>query len=131
VARESGNGRKGGGEALLQALAGGLSVPRAAEAAGLSRRTAYRRLKDPDFRRRVGELRTELFERAAGRLGGAGGRAAAVLAKLLGSADEKTRLAAARAILELGPRVRDAAEIARRLDELERRVNGQHGGPEG
>lgn len=53
-------GRKGGDDALILGLATGLSPTVAAERAGLGMRTAYRRLKDPDFRLRVAKARDGL-----------------------------------------------------------------------
>ena len=50
------NGRRKGDDALLLALASGQTV----RAAGIGERTATRRVADPDFRRRVGELRAEM-----------------------------------------------------------------------
>ena len=45
-------GKKGGHDALVLALAQGLSVA-AAKRAGLSIRTVYRRLEDPAFRQQI------------------------------------------------------------------------------
>lgn len=53
---------------MLMELPGGATVRGAAERAGLSERTAHRRLADTDFRRRVAELRAEMIGRALGRL---------------------------------------------------------------
>ena len=46
-------GKKSGDQALLLALATGTGVPKAADAAGVSVSTVYRRLHDPAFRRKV------------------------------------------------------------------------------
>jgi hypothetical protein len=66
VARRS--GKKGGDEALVQALAGGASVPVAARAAAVSERTVYRRLEDPAFCEAVARLRSRMTGQAIGRL---------------------------------------------------------------
>ena len=49
-----------GDELLLSALAAGSSVEDAARTAGLSVRTAYRRLADPTFARRLAQARDDL-----------------------------------------------------------------------
>ncbi len=49
------------GDLVLQmALARGASVPEAAQTAGISERTAYRRVADPDFSKEVDRLRDQL-----------------------------------------------------------------------
>lgn len=66
--RESSRGRVGGKNLTLQvAIARGMTVKDAAWAAGLSERTAYRRLNDPEFQVQLAglqhELRTRIVER--------------------------------------------------------------------
>jgi hypothetical protein len=128
MATRGGNRR----ERAAQALACGLSLRKAAAKCQVGFRTLARwHAEDPDFRARVSALRTALAERAAGQLAAAGARAARELARQLAGGDDRHRLAVAVKILELGPKLRDAAEIARRLEDLERRVNSQHGGANG
>ena len=50
-------GRHRTDEAFLIALACGATVENAARSAGLGQRTAARRLRDPEFRRRLQEVR--------------------------------------------------------------------------
>jgi hypothetical protein len=115
----AGRTRKGDTE-LLHALACGASVENAAQKAGLSRRTAYRRLEDPAFRARVIELRAELTRRALGMLTAAGLGAVKTLTVLQESAtSEAVRLGAARATLELGCKLRENSEWSERLTTLE------------
>jgi hypothetical protein len=57
-----------GNAALLTALASGQSVKSAARAAGVSERTAFRRVADPVFRQAVSQARAELLARAVGLL---------------------------------------------------------------
>jgi AcrR family transcriptional regulator len=104
------------------ALAGGLTVRAAAKRAGVSERTATRRWADAAFRRRVGELRAELLTRASGQLAGNMSKAARTLGKLLRSEDERIAFQAAKAILETGVRIRDAAELEARLTALEKHM---------
>jgi hypothetical protein len=111
--------RKGDTE-LLQALALGASVEHAAQKAGVSRRTAYRRLAAPAFRARVIELRAELTRRALGMLTAAGLGAVKTLTVLQESAmSEAVRLGAARATLELGCKLRENTEWSERLTTVE------------
>jgi hypothetical protein len=118
------NGRKNVDNALVLALATGLSVPAAAQRAGASERTAYRRLDDPAFRSRLAQARSALFAEAVGRLAGLAGKAADALGELLTSDRDLVKLQAARSVLELGPKLREAGELAERLDALERRMAG-------
>jgi transposase len=53
---------------LLLALACGGTVEAAAKKAGVGERTVYTRLKDPEFQKRLRELRDEMAKRAAGML---------------------------------------------------------------
>jgi hypothetical protein len=122
------NGKKNADDALLLGLATGLSVPAAAQRAGVSERTAYRRLDDPGFRRRISETRTALFTEAVGRLAALAGKAADALGELLTSDRGLVKLQAAKGVLELGPKLREAGEVAERLDALERRLAGDEKG---
>jgi hypothetical protein len=117
----AGNGRKKGSEALLTALAAGKSVKDAALAAGIGERTARRRLAEPDFARRVAEARAGMLSQALGRLADGMSEAADTLRYLLNARGETVRLSAARSILELGPRLRDAVELELRIAALEER----------
>jgi hypothetical protein len=117
----SGN-RGGRREAAALLLAAGRTIKAAAGEARVGVRTLRYWLEEEGFRRRVQELRSELFNRAAGGLCRLSGRAAAELGKLLGSQDERTRLNAAKAILESAPRLRDAAEFEARLQAIERQL---------
>ena len=98
--------------------------------AGVSERTAARRWADPAFRRRVAELRQDMVGRCVGRMADGMAEAADTLRKLLTAETESVRLSAARAMLELGVRVRDAVELGERVAELERVAEVQaQGGP--
>jgi hypothetical protein len=87
-------------EQLLLALAAGASVALAGRQANVSERTVRRRLADPDFRRRISEMRSELVQGAIGRLSMLGRKAADALAILLDDANTQVRLGAARAVLQ-------------------------------
>jgi hypothetical protein len=115
----AGSGRKNADAALAVALAGGATVEDAACSAGVSPRTAHRRLADPTFSARVDGLREQMARQAVARLASLGGQAADALAGLLGSEDERVRLGAARAVLDGLLKASGLFEFERRLRELE------------
>jgi hypothetical protein len=119
------SGRRNADEALALALASGQTLRDAARAVGIGERTAARRWADPAFRRRVTETRSALFAEAVGRLAVLAGKAADALGELLTSGRDLVKLQAAKGVLELGPKLREAGELAERLDALERRMAGE------
>ncbi len=124
----AGRKRKGDTELAL-ALACGAYPEGAALKAGLSRRTAYRRLADPAFRARVDELRAEMVRRAAGMLTAAGLASVKTFTTLQESAaSEAVRLGAARAVIELGCKLRQDAELLERVAAVEGRLRELLGG---
>lgn len=110
-----------GDTALVIALASGATPAEAAERAGISRRTAYRRLDDPLFRARVQEERDILVKATLGRLTDASLAAADTLRSIASDIEmpATTRITAAKAILETGARLREQADLVERLDRLE------------
>src|SRR5438477_9853023 len=64
--------QKSADRTLLQALACGATVENAARKAGMSERTAYRRLDNPAFVQHLQELRADLVQLTVGMLSGAG-----------------------------------------------------------
>jgi hypothetical protein len=113
------HGRKNADGALMLALARGDTMPVAAAAAGVSERTAYRRAADAAFRRRVAEMRAEMVARALGKLADSAADAVETLRGLLTAPSGTVRLGAARAILELGNRMRESVELEQRIAALE------------
>jgi hypothetical protein len=101
------------------ALAGGATVRDAATAAGLSESTVYRLLRRPAFVARVNELRDAVLAAAMSRLVQNATLAADVLVGLLNHADARTRLAAARSILMIGPHIRSQVDDEARVRALE------------
>ncbi|HEY1376629.1 MAG TPA: helix-turn-helix domain-containing protein [Gemmataceae bacterium] len=104
---------------LAMALAAGFPQGEAAERVGVNRRTVYRKLRRPEFRRLVADLRGELVARALGRLADNMTRAADALAALLDTADDRVRLRTARAVISLGLRLRDSVDLTERVHDLE------------
>ena len=117
------NGRKSADDVLVLALACGSTIEAAARQAGVSESTAYRRLKDPDFCRKLQALRADMVQRTAGALTAAGLEFVKTLIALVGpTTPPATRLGAARAGIELGLKVRETAELEQRLAALEEQV---------
>lgn len=112
--------RKKGEDALLLALACGASVEAAARQCQLTERTVYRRLQEPAFNAKLRDMRSDMVKRAAGMLSAAATEAVRTLLSLQKeSAPAAVRLGAARAVLELGIKVRELAELETRIAELE------------
>ena len=122
-------GRKSADERLLVALACGATVEAAARAAGVSESTAYRRLRDPAFCQRLQAARGDMVQRTSGMLTAAAGEAVKTLLALQKEAvPAPVRLGAARAILELGMKLRQVAELEQRLADLEEQLLGERRG---
>jgi hypothetical protein len=122
-------------DALALSIASGLSRAAAAEAAGISLATLYRRLKRAEFRAKIDAARAELLEATVGRLSGLGIRAATTLAVLMAEqSPAAVRLGAARAALEYMLRGNEVLSLARQVEELrrllERGAGDEGGGPE-
>lgn len=114
-------GRHEADDFLLQALALGMPITNAAKAAGISARTAHRRLKDPVFAERVRNKRLELFERTADLLSAAALESTKeVLAMTKDhSLPAATRLAAARTLLDHNGKYRLSSDMMGRVANLE------------
>jgi hypothetical protein len=83
----------------------------------------YRRLADPAFRAQVNEVRADTVRRAADMFSAASLPAIKTLMTLHESAtSESVRLGAARAIIELGCKLRENVELTARLAALETRL---------
>ena len=116
--------RKRADDALLLALACGAPVKAAAERAGVSERTAYRRLDDPEFHQQLEAARTDLFRRASGMLSAAGTESIRTLVSLQDASQQPSvRLGAAKAVLELELKFREKVELEPRVSLLEQRLN--------
>lgn len=108
---------------LLVALACGATVESAAVQAGLSERSAYRRLAQPEFRRRLNQVRSDMVQRTAGLLTASAMEAVKTLLELQKPANPATvRLGAARAIIDLGVKVREASDLEARVTALEEQL---------
>lgn len=124
--------RKKNEDTLLLALACGATVEAAARQCDLTERTIYRRLKETDFRERLWNLRADMVQRAAGMLTAAAAEAVRTLLSLQKQGVPATvRLGAARAILEIGMKLREVVDLQTRMDELEAMVKQNEQQPAG
>jgi hypothetical protein len=126
-----GTKRKGRDDVLLQALACGATVENAARKAGMTERTAYRRLADPGFKARLHHLKADMVQRTAGMLTGAGMGSVKTLVDIQQDAavPPGVRRRAARDVLELGLHFRENADLEERIASLEERLG--HSSPNG
>ena len=105
---------------LLIALAAGETVADAAKKAKMSERTAFRHQQKPEFQRQLSQLRGQMQAQAIGMLARISSDAAETLEALMGDDNPPTvRLGAARAILDLGGRLREQGEVEARLTAIE------------
>jgi hypothetical protein len=118
--------RKKADQALLLALACGASVESAARQCRLSERTIYRRLSDATFRRELAKMRSDMVQRSAGMLTAAALESVKTLITLQAATSPPgVRLGAARAVLEIGVKLREAADLEDRVAGLEDRLQGK------
>jgi hypothetical protein len=114
------HGRRHADDVLLMTLACGATVEAAAQKAGVSRATVQRRLLDPEFHARLQEFRSDMVTRASGTLTAASTEAIKTLLALQQpTIPHAVRLGAARSILEIGIKMREAADFEERLAALE------------
>jgi hypothetical protein len=107
-------------EAVALALAAGRTLRQAASDSGAGERTIKTWIAhQPALNRRVTELRAGLTAQALGRLTEGMTEAADTLRALLRARSRSVRLGAARAILELGTKLRESVELEQRIAALE------------
>src|SRR3984957_5929430 len=111
---------------LLLALACGATAETAARQAGVSESTVRRRLKDKGFVQKLHKLRAEMHLRVADQLTAASTEGVRTMVQLMKETNSGTvRLGAARSVVELSTKVRETADLAVRLAELEQRLEQQ------
>jgi hypothetical protein len=107
-------------EAILLALACGATLENAARSAKVSLSTAKRRMRDPEFQRRLREARADFVQRAAAMLTAGSLESVKTLLSLQSDQCPPTvRLGAARAVVELAARLRETAELQDRVVAME------------
>jgi len=122
--------RKKAEDALLTVLACGATVANAARQCGVSERTVYRRLADPEFKRRLQDARADIMRRTLDLLSAGALESAKTLLTLQKDlVAAPVRLGAARTVLELGLKFREQADLEQRLQALEERSENPSGRP--
>ncbi len=107
-------------QVLLMALACGSSVENAAVKAGVGVNTVKRRLSSPVFAKMLRDKKAGIVQRTAAVLSAAANEAVKTLLELQAPAlPPGVRLNAARAVIELGSRLRDTVELQDRIAALE------------
>lgn len=119
------NQRHRSDDLLVLALARGETLTTAAQLAGVSARTVNRRLTLSDFRAEVQRARAQLVDAAAGKITNGLDAAAECLRKLLTSDSDAIKLSAARALFDIGIRLKEVVELESRLLDVEERLNGK------
>ena len=113
-------GRKKANKVLLAALGCGATVEAAAHKAGVSPATVYRRLQVFEFQKELQKFQSDLVQRASGAMTAAAMEAIKTLLDLLQQKHSgSVRLGASRAVLELGVKLRETAELEKRILALE------------
>lgn len=110
-------------DAVVLAAAGGHSAAAIARSIGVHERTVRRYQARPDYRHRVEDVRTALFEAAAGRLLDSVDRAVDTLLAVLTEGDTSAaRVSAARTLITQATALRAETVIEARLREVEARL---------
>jgi hypothetical protein len=116
-------GRRAADEKLVIALACGSTVENAARQAGVGETTVYRRLKEPAFQAMLNTARQEMIQRTANMLTAASLESVKTLLRLQGDGvPHAVQLGAAKAIVELGAKLRESAELFARVAALEQQL---------
>jgi len=108
----------------VMCLARGETVAETAKLTGVSLRTMWRQLEDPEFNNHVRDARRRILDEAAGILAGAAAGAAKRLVEISEKAEKTSdRLKASTAILDYLMRLKGNADIEARLSQLEDALN--------
>jgi len=98
------------------------SYTEAAQKAGISRKTLWQWLKDPQFAAELDRQRREVVSEAFGILSQSITKAVETLAKLLDSADERTKRLTANDIIGHILRHKEVDELENRITAIEQRL---------
>lgn len=104
---------------IMEALLTTTSMTKAAEAAGVSRRTVKRYLADADFSEEYEDRRKTLVKEAAAALQHSLSAAVDTLYEIVSTGSASERLSASRMILEYGLRYTELHDLAARLVAVE------------
>jgi hypothetical protein len=107
-------------DALVMAVATGVSVIDWCKSTKVARSTASTWQRDPKFDRDVAAIRRQMLNEAVGKFTGAVGKVADGMIELAESASsEPTKLSAQRAVMENLIQMTEFGEVKKRLDSLE------------
>lgn len=107
-------------EPLAVAVASGHSIRAAADVAKCATQTAYNISASPEFKYRVSEIRSEICERAVGRLADGATLAVDTLLELCDASNPPAvRATAAKSVLAALPVLSEYSELRARIDEIE------------
>jgi len=113
---------------LALLLASGETTEQAAVKAGVSQSTLFRRLKKPEFRAKVDEIRAQVMERTVGRLSEIAVEAAEALGQLVREAKaETTKVHAIRLVLEFSLKGSEQLTLIRQIQTLKAEVEELRG----
>jgi hypothetical protein len=113
-------GRRKADKVLLAALGCGATIEVAAHKAGVSEATVYRRLLDPEFQKELQKFQSDMVQRSAATMTAATTEAIKTLLALQQPSNSgAVRLGSARAIIELGTKLRETAHLEQRIAALE------------
>ena len=107
---------------ILGALLGTPTIREAAKLSNVSEGTIYNRLKDPDFKKKYNELKTNMLEQQTNKLLYYSDIAIDTLGSIMEASwgrKDNTRIQAADCILRNRQKMADQLEIIQRLDDLE------------
>jgi hypothetical protein len=117
------HGKQHANQTILLALACGATPEVAARQAQVSERTVHRRLADPKFCKQLEQLRSDILQRTSSSLTAAGSESVRTLLELQkATVPHATRLGAAKAVLEIGMKLREMTELKDRIAALEQRL---------
>jgi hypothetical protein len=116
-------GRRSADHSLVLALACGATIESAAHQAGVGIRTVCRRLKEPEFQAKLQSAKQEMISRTANMLTAASMESVKTLLRLQGEGvPHAVQLGAAKAVVELGTKMRENAELFARVAALEQQL---------
>jgi hypothetical protein len=98
------------------------SVEAAAKQAGCTSRAVYKWLREPEFKRALGEARREALAQAVGRLAALTGAATEALERNLTCGRPAAEIRAATSILDIALRGLELDDLAQRIEALEARI---------
>jgi transposase-like protein len=112
-------------EKAIMLLLQNKKIEEVAQELGISTKTLYRWLKQDVFKKRFAEVRQELFNEALDSLKTLTKQAIDTLDDILRNGTKETsRVTASKTVLELALRLKEVEELERRVEELEKIVEG-------